>query len=171
MPCWLPEFSKCLIQSIFLTSFSKEELIDQFLIACTDRFNFYPVKSQINQETMSKSHYNKENKELARNLRKDGTKGEAILWNEVLRAKQFYGYQFNRQFPIDDYIVDFISRKLDLVIEVDGYSHTFKYQEDKRRDRRLEELGYSVVRFSEKEIRDDIDNVIRVLESYFPDQR
>ncbi len=41
------------------------------------------------QEIMSNSHYNKNHKELARKLRKDGTKGEAILWNEVLRAKKF----------------------------------------------------------------------------------
>lgn len=117
---------------------------------------------------MSESHYNKKHKELARKLRKDGTNGEAILWNEVLRAKQFHGYQFNRQFCIDDYIVDFISRKLKLIIEVDGYSHNFKFEEDKLRDKKLEKLGYIIVRFSEKEVRNDLDNVIRVLESYLP---
>ncbi|WP_445665415.1 endonuclease domain-containing protein [Fodinibius sp. AD559] len=115
-----------------------------------------------------KSHYNKEHKELARKLRKDGTKGEAILWNKVLRAKQFHGYQFNRQFCINDYIVDFISRKLKLIIEVDGYSHNFKFEEDKLRDNSLEKLGYTTVRFSETEIRNDLNNVIRVLESYLP---
>ena len=80
------------------------------------------------REKMSKnkSHYNKKDKELARKLRKNGTKGEVILWQAVLRAKQFYGYQFNRQFCIDDYIVDFIARKLKLIIEIDGYSHKFK---------------------------------------------
>jgi very-short-patch-repair endonuclease len=118
----------------------------------------------------NKSNYNKEHKELARKLRKDGTKGEAILWSQVLRAKQFHGYQFNRQFCIEDYIVDFISRKLKLIIEVDGYSHNSKNNQDKLRDERLSELGYTVVRFSEKEIRNDIKNVIRVLESYLPDK-
>lgn len=121
--------------------------------------------------TENKSHYNKENKKLARELRKNGTKGEAILWNEALRAKKFHGYQFNRQFCIDDYIVDFISRKLKLIIEVDGYSHKFKYEEDKVRDKRLEELGYTTVRFSEREVRNDLENVIRVLESYLPEKR
>ncbi|MDZ7716269.1 MAG: DUF559 domain-containing protein [Balneolaceae bacterium] len=118
----------------------------------------------------NKSHYNKEHKELARKLRKEGTKGEAILWSEVLRAKKFHGYQFNRQFCIDDYIVDFISRKLKLIIEVDGYSHNFKYEKDKLRDERLNKLGYTVVRFTEKEVREDLHNVIRVLESYLPDK-
>lgn len=119
--------------------------------------------------TDDKSHYNKKHKELARKLRKDGTKGEVILWSEVLRAKQFHGYQFNRQFCIDDYIVDFISRKLKLIIEVDGYSHIHKYKMDKQRDKRLQELGYKTVRFSEKEIRNDLRNVVSVLESYLPD--
>jgi len=113
--------------------------------------------------TENKSHYNKKHKELARKLRKDRTKGEAILWNEVLRAKQFHGYQFNRQFCIDNYIVDFISRKLKLVIEIDGYSHKFKYKEDKLRDQELEQLGYTVVRFSEQEVRNDLRTVVSVL--------
>ena len=105
---------------------------------------------------------------MARKLRKDGTKGEAIFWDKVLRAKQFYGYQFNRQFCIDDYIADFICRKLKLIIEVDGYSHKFREKKDKIRDRKLKELGYTTLRFSEKEILHDLDNVIRVLESYLP---
>ncbi|NGP87451.1 endonuclease domain-containing protein [Fodinibius halophilus] len=85
----------------------------------------------------NRSHYNKDHKELARKLRKDGTRGETILWNEVLKAKKIHGYQFNRQFCIDNYIVDFISRKLKLIIEVDGYSHRFKHKEDKLRDKNL----------------------------------
>lgn len=95
---------------------------------------------------MKNSHYNKKHKELARKHRKDSTKAEIILWSEVLRAKKFHGYQFNRQFCIGDYIVDFISRKLKLIIEVDGYSHNFKYEKDKLRDEQLSELGYAVVR-------------------------
>jgi len=119
---------------------------------------------------MNKSHYNKKHKGLARNLRKNGTKGEAILWSEVLRAKKFYGYQFNRQFCIDNYIADFICRKLKLIIEVDGYSHNFKYEEDELRDEKLKKLGYTTLRFTEKEVRNDLDNVIRVLESYLPEE-
>ncbi|HEX6983222.1 MAG TPA: DUF559 domain-containing protein [Balneolaceae bacterium] len=91
-----------------------------------------------------KSRYNKNYKNLARKLRKDGTLGEQILWAEVLRAKKFYGYQFNRQFPIDRYIVDFICRKLKLIIEIDGYSHRFKEEEDKDRDEWLAKLGYTL---------------------------
>ena len=118
---------------------------------------------------MNKSNYNKKHKELARNLRKESTRGEMILWDEVLRAKKFYGYQFNRQFCIDNYVVDFIARKLKLIVEVDGYSHKFKYAEDKSRDKRLKELGYTTVRFSEKKVCNDLENVILVLENYLPE--
>jgi very-short-patch-repair endonuclease len=58
-----------------------------------------------------KSHYNKNHKHLAKRLRKQGTRSEQILWAKVLRAKKFHGYQFNRQFPIDEYIADFICPK------------------------------------------------------------
>ena len=84
------------------------------------------------------SHYNKENKHLARKLRKEGTPGEAYLWANLLSRKQFYGYQFNRQFPIENYIVDFICRKLKLVVELDGRSHDFKVDADLKRDTRLQ---------------------------------
>ena len=70
--------------------------------------------------------FNKKLKTLARSLRKNGTMGEAILWRDVLSRKRFYGYQFNRQFLIQNFIVDFICRKLKLVIEVDGSLHQDK---------------------------------------------
>lgn len=118
---------------------------------------------------MSPSHYNKKLKPLARKLRNDSTPGEIKLWSEILRAKQFYGYQFNRQFAIENYIVDFISRKLRLVIEVDGRSHDFKAEQDAARDKRLNELGYRVVRIAESDIIHDLKNVIRTLEAYLPE--
>ena len=117
-----------------------------------------------------KSNYNKKLKGFARSLRKDGTPGEAILWSEVLRARKFYGYQFNRQYPIKNYIVDFICRKLQLVIEVDGSSHDFKAEQDAKRDKDLMEMGFQVLRVSESEVRNDIKNVIRSIEYYLPEE-
>ena len=115
-----------------------------------------------------KSNYNKDLKSFARQLRKDSTLGEIILWQEVLRAKQMLGYQFNRQFPIKidglKIIVDFICRKLKLIIEIDGYSHEFKYEEDRRRDSILRENGYTILRIEEQEVRKNLDNVIRTIE-------
>lgn len=110
------------------------------------------------------SHYNKELKPLARELRNDSTPGEIILWKDVLRSRNMHGFQFLRQYSIDNYIVDFVCRKLMLIIEIDGYSHNFKYEEDKVRDAHLNKLGYEVLRFEEKEVKYDIDNVVRVIE-------
>ncbi|WP_439182973.1 endonuclease domain-containing protein [Carboxylicivirga taeanensis] len=112
---------------------------------------------------MSEAHYNKKFKHFARKLRNNSTDGEIILWKEVLRARQIYGYQFNRQFAIDNYIVDFICRKLRLIIEVDGYSHQFKTEKDKLRDRTLNTLGYHVLRIDEYEVKKNLNNVIRVI--------
>ena len=63
-------------------------------------------------------------KEFARQLRNESTKGEVKLWTKLLHSKNT-GYQFYRQFIIDKYIVDFVCRKLKLIIEVDGGSHFF----------------------------------------------
>ena len=119
---------------------------------------------------MKKSHYNKGLKNLARSLRKYGTHGEAVLWSEVLRAKKFYGLQFNRQFSIENYIVDFICRKLNLIIEIDGASHQHKTEEDKIRDKRLKKLGYQVIRVDEGEVLNDLNNIIKTIEYYLPEE-
>ena len=114
------------------------------------------------------SHYNKKLKPLARNLRNNSTFGEVILWSNALRAQNMCGYKFNRQFAIKindlNIIVDFICRKLKLIIEVDGYSHNFKHEEDKKRDETLKKYGYYVLRVSEHEVKYDLNNVIRTIE-------
>jgi very-short-patch-repair endonuclease len=112
---------------------------------------------------MSRNHlqYNRNLKPLARELRKHGTKGEALLWKKVLRARGMEGYQFNRQLPIGDYIVDFISRKLNLIIEIDGSSHIVKGLEDYNRQQFLEKQGYVIMRFTEQEVVYRIDDVVR----------
>jgi very-short-patch-repair endonuclease len=117
---------------------------------------------------MNRSHYNRKNKNLAKTLRKHGTHGEAVLWSKVLRARRFYGLQFNRQFPIERFIVDFICRRIKLIIEVDGSSHQQKSAEDEMRDQRLNELGFQVLRVSESEVLNDLNNVIRSIEANLP---
>jgi very-short-patch-repair endonuclease len=117
-------------------------------------------------------------KPLARNLRKMGTNGEALLWRDVLKAKQYWPYQFNRQFIIGDYIVDFICRKLHLIIEIDGSSHFAKSEEDYKRQLFLENQGYVVIRFPESfvvyridEVITDIDYAIKCLEQKIEDKK
>lgn len=122
--------------------------------------------------------YNKNLKSLARNLRKSGTKGEALLWRDVLKAKQHWPCQFNRQLIIGDYIVDFICRKLKLIIEIDGSSHIAKNEEDYQRQQFLEGLGYTVLRFAESrvvyridEVVTEIDYAIQCLEQKIEDEK
>ena len=66
--------------------------------------------------------YNPKLKDLAKKLRNDSTLGEILLWRE-LNNKQMYGYDFHRQKPLLNYIVDFYCYKLNLVIEIDGLYH------------------------------------------------
>ena len=108
-----------------------------------------------------KTIYNSNLKERSRQLRKNGTKGEAVVWKKILRARMMMGYQFNRQFIIGDFIVDFICRKLSLIIEIDGGSHFTNQHKDKIRQKWLEAQGYIIVRFSEKEVLFDLENVYR----------
>ncbi len=79
-----------------------------------------------------------------------------------------HGYDFHRQKPIDEYIVDFFCNKLQLVIECDGYSHEIQevYEKDLKKTKRLNELGIYVLRFSDFQIMNDVDNVIRAIEDY-----
>jgi very-short-patch-repair endonuclease len=103
---------------------------------------------------------------FAKSLRNKSTLGEVILWDKVLKNKKMKGFQFNRQFPIDDYIVDFICRRLKLIIEIDGYSHKLKYNQDIIRENKLKNMGYSILRFSEPQVRNDLQNVIRSIENF-----
>jgi very-short-patch-repair endonuclease len=69
-------------------------------------------------------------------------------------------YQFYRQFPIGNFIVDFICRKLKLIIEVDGSTHNVRGSEDFHKQKFLENLGFVVIRFTEGEIIYRIDDVV-----------
>ena len=111
--------------------------------------------------------YNSNLKELARKLRNDSTLGEALLWNEI-KGKKLHGYDFQRQKPLLNYIVDFYYYELALVIEVDGIYHhnSEQYGLDVSREKELEEYNLTIIRFSEQEVRKDMVNVLRTLEGF-----
>ena len=111
--------------------------------------------------------YNPKLKELARQLRNDSTKTEIFLWLK-LKGKQMYGYDFHRQKPIDNYILDFFCYELMLGIEVDGFSHEFLevYNKDTIKEKRMNVLGITVLRFSDEQVLKDMENVIRAIEFY-----
>ena len=111
--------------------------------------------------------YDKNLKKLARQLRNNSTKSEIILWQK-LKRKQLFGYDFHRQKPIDSYILDFFCHELMLGIEIDGYSHEFLevFEKDNLKSNRMRELGITIIRFSDKEVFIDMENVLRALEFY-----
>ena len=78
------------------------------------------------------------------------------------------GYDFHRQKPIDNYIVDFFCNELMLAIEIDGVSHEFEevYVKDMAREQRLESLGVRFLRFDDRDVKKDINNVLQAIESW-----
>lgn len=90
--------------------------------------------------------YDKNLKEFSRKLRNDSTLSEILLWKE-LRAGKMMGYKFNRQKPLLNYIVDFYCKPLNLVIEVDGVTHTYELSDknDLKRQTELENVGLGLL--------------------------
>ena len=113
-------------------------------------------------------YYNKNLKVFARKLRKNSTKAEIKLWVEVLRAGQMHGYTFLRQRPVLNYIADFMCKELSLIIEVDGFTHEWeqRWTLDQRRQEILERVGFTVIRFTDEEILNDIRNVEGAIEAW-----
>ena len=112
-----------------------------------------------------KIHYNPKLKILARSLRNRSTLAEVLLWNH-LKARKMRGYQFMRQKPIDNYIVDFYCSKLQLIIEIDGFSHEFKFVNDIQRQRKLETLGLKILRFGNEDIKNNLEEVLYSIENW-----
>jgi very-short-patch-repair endonuclease len=103
----------------------------------------------------------------ARELRKNMTDAERLLWSKI-RRHQLLGVPFSRQKIIGPYIVDFFCPRAKLVIEVDGsqhYSGEVK-KKDKIRDDYLESQGLTVLRFNDNEVLTNIEGVVdRILEN------
>ena len=76
-----------------------------------------------------------------------------------MKNRRLSGYKFRRQVPIEKYIVDFYCHELKLVIELDGDVHaeTEQFEHDQKRDARLRELGFTVIRFSNDVMYNDSD--------------
>ncbi|HQF41260.1 MAG TPA: DUF559 domain-containing protein [Ignavibacteriaceae bacterium] len=109
--------------------------------------------------------YNPKLKEYARKLRNNSTFTEIMVWN-YLKGKQIRGYDFDRQKPIDNYIVDFYCKDLFLAIEIDGESHYGNTIRDIKKDKRLNELGVTVLRFDDMEVIYQLAEVIRKIEKW-----
>jgi very-short-patch-repair endonuclease len=97
----------------------------------------------------------------SRNNRKQSTKAEEILWMN-LRNRKLHRYKFRRQHPISDFIADFYCHECKLVVEVDGEYHTDieQKQYDEGRTYEINGLKIKVVRFTNREVLEDIDFVL-----------
>ncbi len=98
---------------------------------------------------------------LARNLRKTQTPQEQKLW-ALLRNRQLLGYKFKRQYPIGNYIVDFVCREQKLVIELDGGQHNIadNIDCDIKRSQYIRHRGFKIIRFWNNEIDENIEGVV-----------
>lgn len=109
-------------------------------------------------------YYNPALKERAGYLRKNATKAEIILWKYLCRDQ--LGYDFHRQKPIGNYIVDFFCSELNLVIEIDGPSHGEKINYDLQRQKFLESADLRILRFTETQVQKDVRAVLTVLTNW-----
>jgi very-short-patch-repair endonuclease len=102
--------------------------------------------------------YNNNLRSFSNSLRKNLTKSEACLWKYVLRNGQMKGHTFRRQRPVMNYIADFCCLPLRLIIELDGITHHDQAAQikDEIRDKVLTENGFTVMRFSDCEVLNDI---------------
>jgi very-short-patch-repair endonuclease len=113
-------------------------------------------------------------KTTTRMLRKNQTAAESILWG-VLRNRKLSGRKFLRQYPIkfhyenNDhfFVADFYCAEFKLVIEIDGEIHLKQIEKDKIRDGLLKQLSYTILRFTNDEVENNIESVKTIILSSF----
>ncbi|AZA87031.1 DUF559 domain-containing protein [Chryseobacterium shandongense] len=106
----------------------------------------------------------KELKIRARELRDQMTEAETLLWN-IVSGKKFEGYKFRRQYIIDQFIVDFVCLRANLIIEVDGKFHDEEAQKEKDASRTeiLQSYGFKVIRFTNEDVLTNLDSVLHTI--------
>lgn len=107
--------------------------------------------------------YNPSLKEKARQLRNNSTVTEIMLW-KFLKGRQMCGYDFHRQKPLGEYIVDFFCNELMLAIEIDGPSHEGQEEYDRERQEKLERIGIKFLRFNDDDVFYSIGKVLDAIE-------
>jgi very-short-patch-repair endonuclease len=109
--------------------------------------------------------YDRKLKQAARELRKNMTEAERLLWSKI-RMKQLKGYLFTSQKPLDGYVVDFYCYEAGLVIEVDGSQHFTDsgIEYDQIRDDILKNLELRILRFTNIDVLTNIEGVVEVIE-------
>jgi very-short-patch-repair endonuclease len=106
-------------------------------------------------------------KHFAKQMRAEPTKAERVLWRRLRNDIALAGSHFRRQALIGPFIVDFVSRRARLVIELDGGQHDEQHVADARRTRKIEASGYRV-RFWNSDVLGNIDGVLGEIQSALP---
>ena len=103
--------------------------------------------------------------EKAKLLRDNQTEAERKVW-EILKSKKILNLKFRPQHPIDIFITDFYCHKLKLIIEIDGDIHNSKERKEYDIDREyeLDRWNIEVIRFTNGEVLNNIDNVKNTIE-------
>ncbi|MFD0798918.1 endonuclease domain-containing protein [Maribacter chungangensis] len=117
-------------------------------------------------------HNRKELLEARKELRKNLTPAEAFLWNQ-LKSKQLDGKKFVKQHSIDNYIVDFYLASDKLIIELDGEVHqnATAMEYDDKRTSYLNQEGFTVIRFENKMVFDNLESVLMEIRGNFRENK
>lgn len=102
-------------------------------------------------------------KTRARQMRKEPTHAERLLWN-ILRNRKFHGHKFRRQYVIDGYIADFICLDQKLIIELDGPHHQKTADYDQKRDTLIQSKGFIVIRYKNEDFLNGFDRILEDME-------
>ena len=100
--------------------------------------------------------------QFAKDNRKNATEAEAVIW-QLLRDRKVNGFKFRKQHPIAGYIPDFVCLEKKLIIEIDGEYHNDDEQKifDSARENWLNEYGYTLIRFTNEEVKSNLSNSIK----------
>ncbi|MCX6755045.1 MAG: DUF559 domain-containing protein [Candidatus Nomurabacteria bacterium] len=100
-------------------------------------------------------------RENRRNLRKNMTEEERILWVQIRDNK--LGVKFRRQVGVGNYIVDFYCIEKNLVVELDGSQHLENKEYDKDREVFMDSLGLKTLRFWNQDVRKNLNGVLDII--------
>jgi very-short-patch-repair endonuclease len=98
--------------------------------------------------------------ERAKELRREMTPAEKILWKKI-KANKLNGLHFRRQQVVHGYYPDFYCHQHELIVEVDGDIHEFQQEYDVEREEYLKSLGFRIIRFTNEEIQKDLKGVLQ----------
>ena len=101
-------------------------------------------------------------------MRAEPTNAERVLWQQLRHDVALTGSHFRRQALVGPFIVDFASRKAKLVIELDGGQHDWQHQSDALRTRRIEAMGYRVLRFWNNDVLGNLEGVLNEIQRALP---